>query len=159
MYSPRSLPDCLVGFKTYFLLCIWVFLLHICSYTTFMPGAFKARRSIGPPGTKLQMVMSHHVGAGNCVKGGESRAITRHLECIFHFWCVSYSFFPIQEKLNTESVIIHLREDAIKCKIWSVVRYYFMSPWERCWVRMTGRKQEEKPPITSVVENGPGSSK
>lgn len=69
------------------------------------------------PGTKLQMVMSHHIGAGNCVKGGEFQARTRHLESIFYFWCVPYSFFSIQEKLNTESVIIHLGEDAIKCKV------------------------------------------
>lgn len=32
---------------------------------TCVPGALEGKKSIGSPGTKVYMVMNHHVGAGN----------------------------------------------------------------------------------------------
>ena len=78
----------------------------------------QGQKKASDPGTKLQMVMSHHVGAGNCVKGGEFQARTRHLESIFFTSGVYLTLSsPFRKKFSTESVIIHLGEDAIKCKV------------------------------------------
>lgn len=49
-----------------YFLCVWLFYLFTCQYITFVPGALRGGgggRGVGSPGTELEKVVSHHVGA------------------------------------------------------------------------------------------------
>lgn len=48
-----------------FILCVWVFGLHVCVCTTCAPGSFGGHKgTLGPLKLELQMVVSCHAGAG-----------------------------------------------------------------------------------------------
>jgi hypothetical protein len=49
-----------------FILCVWLFCLHVCLCTTCMPCACRGqKRASDPLEVELKTVGRHHVGAGN----------------------------------------------------------------------------------------------
>ena len=49
-----------------FILCVWMFCLHVCMCTVCVPGALEVRRALKSLKLEfIQMVASHHVGAEN----------------------------------------------------------------------------------------------
>ena len=59
----------LVGFLSVWfcsiLFCVGVVLSAPTMCTMYMPGAYGSQKGTGPLKSELQMVVSHHVGAGN----------------------------------------------------------------------------------------------
>lgn len=48
------------------ILCVWVFCLCVCTYTTCIPGTWRSQKSASYPlKIELQVFVSHHVGVGN----------------------------------------------------------------------------------------------
>jgi hypothetical protein len=55
----------LMGFVL-FVLCVWVFCLHVCLCPTCMAGVCEGqKRALDPLKLELQMLVNHYVGAGN----------------------------------------------------------------------------------------------
>lgn len=52
------------------ILCVWVFCLHACLHTTYLSGAHRRQQKASDSWElELQVVGSHHVGAGNQAQG------------------------------------------------------------------------------------------
>ena len=94
------LTQCLQGYLWWlfnFILCIWVFCLHMCLY---MPGQKKVSDLLE---LELQMVVSHHVGARNWTSGRTVSALsgwaispTPCLLCFVKAGCL-YAVLPVLE--------------------------------------------------------------
>ena len=52
-------------FKLVFIFYVWAFYLRVCLCTTYMNGLWRPERAQNTFELQLQMVESHHEGAGN----------------------------------------------------------------------------------------------
>lgn len=67
-YTSNHIEYVLWGFFFFylFLLCLWVFCLHVWMCTTYVSGAHGGQKGEPEPlEQELQKFISHHVGAGN----------------------------------------------------------------------------------------------
>ena len=110
----------------YFILCVWVFCLHICLYTLrAYRGQKKPLYPLYPLRLELQTVVSHHVGTGN-----QTQIFWKSSQSPYTELSLQPQTKKIREKKNTNSNTVSKFEN-----FWhQFVHCLGYGPWSSNWL-------------------------